>query len=605
MSIAQVPSGTSLLDPPGFDGNDEGAVKAAASSSAVRRLRSAGLILLAGAVVTALLIAIMLVDPRRAWLWEPIHGVLAPAAGALAVAVSLKGTHGLVRQVRIGALLGLMLWLASAIAWVVLTLQGPPTFPTIADALAILWIVPGAWMIVITMRGRLGRAGLGAIYLDDAIVLLATVAVLLATYGPTAYFIGGPTGILVAIYPAIFIGAAAMSVVSVVATRHPLRLDGALAFALGTGLIGIAYCSWIIPAVTGRPIDHGWATLFSIGPLVVSYGAITYHGPTTLQRPQERLAATLSWTIGPVGVLMTAIAGAASSAFEPLNQILFGLTVLAAALLIVRFALHLHERTTMLAQVQGLAAENERLLDRLRLEAQGRERTQARLSDAARMTAVGELAAAVAHEVNNPLTGVLGYSDLLLADPSLRPDMRQDLQIVREEALRVRDRVRMLLDFATPRRPDDVAADLGAVVASPMALLRYHLERAGLVVEERYAPMAPILLDPAALQQVLINLVTEVSSAMPSGGRLAISTETANGGASIILDATGHGLDVDAIAAMDSPFDDDPDRDGPLGAIAASIGVLRGHDATIGVRAATAEHIRIEIHLPRRSSTPD
>lgn len=299
---------------------------------------------------------------------------------------------------------------------------------------------------------------------------------------------------------------------------------------------------------------------------------------------------------------VTAIAGAVIGPVDILKHLLFGMTVLAAALLIVRFALHLHERTTTLAQMRRLVAENERLIERLRLEASERERTHARLLDASRMSAVGELAAAVAHEVNNPLTGVLGYSDLLLADPDLRPDVRADLEIVRAEAMRVRDRVRVLLDFATPRRPDSVSADLGQVVSAPMGLLRYHLERRGLVVDEQYAQVPPIRLDPGAIQQVVINLVTEVSAAMLAGGLLTVSTEASSDGASVILDASGQGFDVGAIRSADSPFADEGSSVESPGAMAASIGVLRGLDATIGVRASTAEHIRIEIHLPRRTS---
>lgn len=575
------------------------------AAAARRRPRTASLVLLVGSVLTGLVIAIVAVDPGRAWLWEPLHWDIAAATGVLTIAVGLRGTQGLVRRIGIGSLVAMSLWLAGRLVWTALALRGAVTLPTIADALALLWIVPGAWMLMLPMHSRLGRAESIAVYLDGAMVFVATTAVLLAIHGPTAYVIGGAAGLLVAVYPAVFIGAAATSLVIVFATRQPLRLDGGVAFAIGTALMGLAFSAWVLPAATGGVIDHRWATLFSIGPLVVSYGAITWQGPTVLPVPQERLAAMVGWTVGPIAVLVTAISAAVAGPIDELEHLVFGMTVVGAALLIVRFALHLQQRTATLEEVRRLLAENERLVERLRLEAQDRERAHTRLSDASRMSAVGELAAAVAHEVNNPLTGVLGYSDLLLADPDLRPDVREDLEIVRAEAMRVRDRVRMLLDFATPRRPDDVSADLGEVVSAPMALLRYHLERRGLIVEERYAPTAPILLDPAAIQQVLINLVTEISSAMPSGGRLAVATEVTSDGASVVLDASGQGFDVGAIRSADSPFADEDGRDEPQGAMAASIGVLRGHDATIGVRVATDEHIRIEIHLPRRASTSD
>ncbi|MEO6206556.1 MAG: histidine kinase dimerization/phospho-acceptor domain-containing protein [Candidatus Limnocylindrales bacterium] len=591
----------------------ESALVAAPVAVAVApRSRAPRLVLFVGALLTGLVIAAMALDPAHVSTWEATHWDISAGAAVLAIALSLRGSVGLVRQVKVGSIIAMSLWFLSNVTWTALALTGPVAFPTIADVFAVLWIVPGAWIIIVSIRGRLRWAEEVAVYLDVGIAFVATAAVLLAAFGPTAFLVGGVPGLLVTIYPAVFLGAAIASLVSVFATRQPLRAEGGIAFATGGGVMGIAFCTWVLPTVTGTPIDHAAGTLFSIGPLIVAYGAITWRGPTVLPGPQERLAAIVGWTIGPVAVFVTAIAAALMSPVDELHHVAFWLTVVAATLLIIRFAVHLQQGTTTLDQMRRLVAENQDLVVRLRREAQERERVSARLVDASRMSAVGELAAAVAHEVNNPLTGVLGYSDLLLSDPDLKPSVREDLEVVRSEAMRVRDRVRVLLDFATPRRPDMVDADLAEVVAGPMAPLRYHLERRGLLVEERYAALPPMPLDPPAIQQVVINLVTEVSAAMPAGGWLVIATEASSRGASVIFDATGIGIDVEAIRSAERPFDDDDDADvdgtdgsDEPGAIASSYGVLRGHDATIGIRLATAEHVRIEIHLPRHAPTRD
>lgn len=588
-----------------LEGAPTAASVAAPAAAVERESHAPRLVLLVGALLTGLIVVVMPLDPTRAPLWEAIHWDISAGTAVLAIALSLRGTSGLVRHVTSGCLVAMTLWLLSDIAWTVIALSGPVIFPSIAEVLALLWVVPFAWMLIVSLRGRLRPAEEVAVYLDDVMAFVATAAVLLAIFGPTAYLIGGISGLLVAIYPAAFIAAAMASLVAVFATRQPLRVEGGIAFAVGTGLMGIAFCAWVIPAITGGPADHAAATLFSVGPLVVAYGAITWRGPTVFPGTQERLATIVGWTVGPVAVLITAVSAAVMAPIDELRDIAFWLTVLAATLLIVRFALHLQERTTTLEQMRRLMGENEDLVERLRREALERERVHARLIDASRMSAVGELAAAVAHEVNNPLTGVLGYSDLLLSDPDLSPGVREDLEIVRAEAMRVRDRVRVLLDFATPRRPDAIDVDLAQVVAAPMALLRYHLERRGLRVEERYADLSPMPLDPPAIQQVVINLVMGVSAAMPAGGRLLVATEASARGASLIFDATGSGIDVDAIRSAERPFEDDADSGDQPRAIASSYGVLRGHDATIGIRVATAEHVRIEIHLPRRPPAPD
>lgn len=568
-----------------------------------RRPRLAVLVLLVGAALTGLAMAMMVVDPARAWLWEAIHWDIAAASGVLAIILSLRNASGLVRQIGIGSLVALTLWLLTQLTWTVMAVNRTVVFPSISDVFALLWVVPGAWMLVVSIHGRLGRAEEIAVYLDAAMVFVATSATLLTIFGPTAYFIGGPAGLLIALYPAVFIGAAATSMVAVFALRQPLRVEGGVAFAIGTAVMGFAYATWVLPAVTGNATDHLSATLFSVGPLIVAYGAVTWQGINGVSASQERLAVIVGWTVGPAAVVVTTIAAAGIAPVGDLGRLAFGLTALAAALLIARFALHLHGRTATLGVIGRLLDENRVLVDRLQREAQDRERVHARLVDASRMSAVGELAAAVAHEVNNPLTGVLGYADLLLADTSLSPSVREDLGVVRAEAIRVRDRIRVLLEFATPRRPDSVSSDLGTVVGAPLVLLRYNLERRGIVVEEHYATMDPVLLDPPAIQQVVINVVTEIAAAMPVGGRLTVSTESTSGGASVVLDATGSAIDVDAIRTTQSPFDSDFGSDEEPGAIVSSYGILRGHGATIGLREATADHIRIEIHLPRTPAT--
>lgn len=108
----------------------------------------------------------------------------------------------------------------------------------------------------------------------------------------------------------------------------------------------------------------------------------------------------------------------------------------------------IRQRGRIVRELRARRLHDEQLIERLQAELE-HERTQQRRMDGTKTTAVGELAAAVAHEVNNPLTSVLGYADLLLATRPADDEQRQDLEIIRAEALQVRDRVRALLDHAT------------------------------------------------------------------------------------------------------------------------------------------------------------
>ncbi len=208
----------------------------------------------------------VVLDPARATGWELVHWNVAAVTALLAVVLSIPGSEGLGRSIRLGTAVALTSWLLSNLSRAILVLAGSVTVPSISDLFSLLFVVPGAWMLVISMRGRLSRAEEAAVYLDAAMVFVATSAVLLVVLGPMAFVVGGVAGLLVAVYPAVYIGAAAASLVAVLATRQPLRPEGGLAFALGTALTGIAFSAWVLPTVTGTLVDHLPGTLFPSAP---------------------------------------------------------------------------------------------------------------------------------------------------------------------------------------------------------------------------------------------------------------------------------------------------------------------------------------------------
>lgn len=562
-------------------------------------------ILLGGSVLTALAIGMIVLDPARTIGWELVHWNVAAVTALLAVVLSIPGSEGLGRSVRLGTAVALTTWLLSNLSRAILVLAGYATVPSISDLFALLFVIPGAWMLVISMHRRLSRAEEAAVYLDSAMVFVATSAVLLVILGPAAFTIGGVAGLLVAVYPAVFFGAAATSVVVVLATRQSLRPEGGLAFALGTALTGIAFSAWVLPTVTGTRVDHLPATLFSIGPMIVAYGAITWRGPGVLSAGHGWVAARISGTIGPVAVLVAGGVAATAGSSRDLGRLLYGLAAITVILQLVRLAGHLRERSAMLEQVGRLHIENAALVERLRREALERERVHSRLVDASRLSAVGELAAAVFHEVNNPLTSVLGYADLLLVTTPPDDPSRPDLEIIRAEALRVRDRIRTLLEFTTEHRSELAPHDLGAVVGAPLELLRYRLGQRGVRIDLRVEPMLPVHLDPPAIQQVVINLVSAMAASLSAGGRIDIVTRAAEGRASIVFELKGPEVDPAGIAGWFLPFASvrsaDADPGGlPEDSVAASIGVLRGRGATIGTQRTASGRPQVEITLPFR-----
>ncbi|MBC7187397.1 MAG: 4Fe-4S binding protein, partial [Calditrichaeota bacterium] len=196
-------------------------------------------------------------------------------------------------------------------------------------------------------------------------------------------------------------------------------------------------------------------------------------------------------------------------------------------------------REKAVAVFQGLA-ELEMCLPYLidRLERMNREiiETQERLIRSARLASMGELAAGVAHEINNPLAGVLTYLKLiqkkLSADQVPRDDLakfRQYLQTMEHETIRCSDIVKNLLEFARPSEPTITPLAVEEIVKKSLFLVRHQIALQNINIVERYEEgLPPIMADSKQMQQVLLNLFINPAQAMPEGGVLRISARRAN-----------------------------------------------------------------------------
>lgn len=266
---------------------------------------------------------------------------------------------------------------------------------------------------------------------------------------------------------------------------------------------------------------------------------------------------------------------------------------------IIRQALLLRERTNMLAEVRTVHEENDRLVRALRGELLERERVQDQLVNATRLAAVGELAAGVAHEVNNPLTSVLGFAEILLEDLDLGDPRREDVQTIREAALRARSIIRALRDFARPLQPELVPTDLPDLVVRMTDLVRYPLTQAGVVIIESHADLPRIELDPQAMQQVILNVLTNAMQAMPEGGSLRIATAIRGSQAVITIADDGTGMDEVVAARAFVPFFSGRHTvESPGLGLSISLGLVESHRGTIRLDSADGVGTTVEISLP-------
>ena len=259
----------------------------------------------------------------------------------------------------------------------------------------------------------------------------------------------------------------------------------------------------------------------------------------------------------------------------------------------------------LVANQIAVAMENDDLLASLRKQLVEVQRVQQQLIQASRLGAIGELAAAVAHEVNNPLTSILGFAELLLTE--LPPDdgRRAEVSIIREEAMRARAVVRSLLDFARPHTPQRMDADLSGLARAAVDLVRYRARESEIQIHEDYMTMPALSLDPESFRQVILNLCTNGIEAMPDGGELFVSTLSTEDRVGVAVRDTGVGMDRTTRSRIFSPFLSPRGRNGGYGTalgLSVSLNIVEGHGGTIDVQSEPGRGSCFTVWLPRTSA---
>ncbi len=237
-----------------------------------------------------------------------------------------------------------------------------------------------------------------------------------------------------------------------------------------------------------------------------------------------------------------------------------------------------------------------------RMEAQ--RSAENRLIQAAKLAAVGEMAAGIAHELNNPLTTVTGFSELVLEDLPQDFSYRAELEMVSREAHRASDVVRRLLDFSRQGERTRARADLNEVVNDVIALTRHLIQTNNVALTLRLEENLPwVFIDRNQMKQVLLNLIHNALQAMPQGGELIVGTAAVSreGGSWAALSVKDSGVGIspaDQSRIFEPFFTTKGDRGGTGLGLSVTYGIVTDHGGTIEIESEPNKGSTFTVWLP-------
>jgi two-component system NtrC family sensor kinase len=249
------------------------------------------------------------------------------------------------------------------------------------------------------------------------------------------------------------------------------------------------------------------------------------------------------------------------------------------------------------------------------LEQKVKERTdelvamQAKVAQSDRLASLGKLAAGVAHEINNPLGGILSLTALSLEDMKEDDPNRENLQEVIHQTERCRDIVARLLDFARQSVAHKELVDVNRILEETLSLLTRQSLFFNIRVEKKLAPqLPPVRADRTQFQQVFMNILINAAQAMQEKGAVTVETRglSPDGAVEVLISDTGCGIPPDRIGRIFDPFYTTKQDDQGTGlGLSIAYGIVTSHRGAISVESEVGRGTTFRITLPAASEVAE
>ncbi len=253
----------------------------------------------------------------------------------------------------------------------------------------------------------------------------------------------------------------------------------------------------------------------------------------------------------------------------------------------------------ILANHMAVAMENADLYRNLQNNMAELRETQEQLIQSAKLAAIGELASNVAHEINNPLTSIIGFAELSKEDDDIE-SIRRSLDIIEKESLRARDIVKQLLGFARKKPLHLTEVNINAVVKEVVVFSSSQTRMGKVKVTEEYSDIPMTTGDVDQLKQVFLNIITNAIHAMPGGGRITIKTLTFGEYILASFSDTGQGISSEVRHRIFEPFFSTKKEKGTGLGLSISYRIIQDHGGRIDVESEPGKGTTFTVRLPQK-----
>lgn len=228
--------------------------------------------------------------------------------------------------------------------------------------------------------------------------------------------------------------------------------------------------------------------------------------------------------------------------------------------------------------------------------------TQAQLIQSEKLSGIGEFVAGVAHELNNPLTAVMGFSELL-AQADTDPQHKRHLEMIHKSALRCQKIVQALLSFARRHKPERKAVCVNSLVEAALEILNYQLRTSNIEATTALDPKLPqAMVDPHQVQQVFLNIINNARQAIETHhakGWIKISTGVSGDNVRVTIQDSGPGIPQASLSKIFDPFFTTKEIGKGTGlGLSLCYGIIKEHGGTITPRSKLGEGATFVIELP-------